>query len=96
MRKFFCSALLAYCVAESQNTFELTFPSPFLNTHVQVQVYELHSGSPLVNVLFRIVSSRKSNTDSLNFFAANKQSAFNIASQIDHKICVSKFSHAVL
>lgn len=30
MRKFFLSALLAYCVAESQYTFELTFPFPFL------------------------------------------------------------------
>lgn len=37
MRKFSYSALLAYCVAESQNTFELTSPSPFLNnTHLCV------------------------------------------------------------
>lgn len=39
IRKFFCSALLAYCVAESQNTFELALPFSHLKKTSYISVW---------------------------------------------------------
>lgn len=81
--------MLARCVAESQNTFELTFPS-LIYPHSS----EYTSRIPAQWVGQHIPHNNSNTTQFIS--AANKDSSFKIASQIDHKICVSKFSHAAL
>lgn len=56
---------------------------------------EFHFYRLVINILYRILWSESDIPTALIFYAT-QPSAFKIASQIGHKICVSKFGHATL